>query len=65
MGKIVKRYFKEKPQDFKRENFIMHRLNHSIIWAKDCGEHKCESNASNFSTLSIFPHKESIVLRKL
>ena len=65
VGKIVKRYFKEKPWEFKRENYIMHKVGQSIEWAKDCGDHHCEPNESNFSTLSIFPHKESIILRKL
>ena len=43
----------------------MHKLNYPIQWAKDCGDHKCDPNATQFSTLSIFPQKESIVLRKL
>ena len=43
----------------------MHKVGQSIEWAKDCGDHQCQPNESNFSTLSIFPHKESIILRKL
>lgn len=36
-GKVVKRYFKEKPREFARENYIMKKMNQSITWAKDCG----------------------------
>lgn len=56
-GKVVKRYFKEKPKEFARENYIMHRMNHSIAWAKDCGDFKCLPDTQEFNTLAIFPYK--------
>lgn len=43
----------------------MKKLNYSIRWAKDCSSYECQMDEDSFNTLSIFPHKESIVLRKI
>lgn len=43
----------------------MKKLNYSIRWAKDCNSHECQLDSEKFNTLSIFPFKESIVLRKI
>ena len=57
-GKVVKRFFQEQPQGFKRENFLMKTLNYSIEWSKYCkGVDKCSEEDINFNTLAIYPHK--------
>lgn len=43
----------------------MKKVNQSITWAKDCGQMDCLPNTSKFNTMAIFPHKESITVRKL
>jgi hypothetical protein len=43
----------------------MKKLNYSIRWAKDCSSYDCQVDNEKFNTLSIFPYKESIVLRKI
>jgi hypothetical protein len=57
-GKVLKRYFKERPEEFRRESFLMKQLNYSMGWTKYCkGVDECSEEDTEYHSIAIFPYK--------